>query len=198
MNVKRALEEALGQAGEVRLNDVEVDFESIRAILINEVVPNHPKDDFYGETGSGYLSTAIPLFQNAGIQVNGILDILKMGVYITNAVKTPKCGYTVEKSEMEKSLIWLEKELSLFPNIKVVMLMGDVPKKMFNAIAKKHTKKNAVPSGATYKIRHTPFFIGNIRVMPSYIMTGGNILIEKSKCQMIREDLKTMSEIIDD
>ncbi|MBQ5771718.1 MAG: uracil-DNA glycosylase, partial [Clostridia bacterium] len=127
-----------------------------------------------------------------------ISDLLNSGVYITNAVKTPKTEYAIEKGEMEKSLPWLEKELSLFPNVRVIMLMGDVAKKMFNQIAKKHTKKNAIPSGATYKIRQTPFYTGGIRVMPSYIITGGNILIEKSKCAMISEDLKTMSEIIRD
>lgn len=30
------------------------------------------------------------------------------------------------------------------------------------------------------------------RVMPSYIMTGGNIQIEKSKVQMITEDIAEM------
>ena len=76
------------------------------------------------------------------------------------------------------------------------MLMGDVSKKMFNQITKKHLKKNAVPSGATYKIRQTPFYTAGIRVMPSYILTGGNILIEKSKVAMAAEDIATMAEII--
>ena len=33
------------------------------------------------------------------------------------------------------------------------MLMGDVAKKAFNMITKKMTKKNVVPSVATYKLR---------------------------------------------
>lgn len=198
MNIKRMLEEALGASGDLRLNAIDVNPESIRAVLINEVVPENPDDDFYGKTGELYLSTTIPLFQRAGFEVSNINDILNSGIYITNAFKTPKTEYAIEKGEMEKSLPWLEKELSLFPNVKVIMLMGDVAKKMFNQIVKKHTKKNAVPSGATYKIRQTPFYVGSIRVMPSYIITGGNILIEKSKCAMIQEDLTAMSEIIKD
>lgn len=196
MNIKHTLETAMGPAADIRLNDINVNPDSIRAVLINEVVPENPDDDFYGKTGKLYLSTVIPLFQKAGLNVNGINDILNMGIYITNAVKTPKAEYAVKKSEMEKSLPWLQKELALFKNVKVIMLMGDVSKKMFNQITKKHLKKNAVPSGATYKIRQTPFYTAGIRVMPSYILTGGNILIEKSKCTMIAEDLKTMSEII--
>ncbi|WP_330371960.1 hypothetical protein [Lacrimispora aerotolerans] len=49
---------------------------------------------------------------------------------------------------------------------------------------------------ATYKIRSSEFYYGSIRVMPSYIMTGGNLLIEKSKMQMTTEDIATMLDII--
>ncbi len=53
------------------------------------------------------------------------------------------------------------------------MLMGDVAKKACSEI-----------------------YYEGIRVMPSYIMTGGNILIEKSKVTMATEDIATMLEII--
>ena len=196
MNIKRALIEALGETGNLQLNDIDIDAESIRAIMINEIVPQDDDQDFYGKSGELYLSTAIPLFQRAGLPVNNIQDILSMGIYITNAVKTPKNAHTVEKSSMDESLPWLEREIDLFPKVKVIMLMGDVAKKMFNRISKKRTKKNVIPSGATYKIRNTPFFMEGIRVIPSYIITGGNILIEKSKCAMIAEDISAMLEII--
>ena len=47
-------------------------------------------------------------------------------------------------------------------------------------ISKKHTNKNLIPSISTYKLRYSELFYNGIRVMPSYIITGGNILIEKS------------------
>lgn len=198
MNIRSELERQLGQATTIRLNDVELDPASIRAVMINEVVPEDPAQDFYGASGEQYLSTTIPLFQKAGLKVESIGDILELGVYITNAVKTPKTAYAVEKSSMEESLPWLEKELALFPNIRVIMLMGDVAKKMFNQIARKTAKRNVIPSGATYKLRGTPFYFGEIRVMPSYIMTGGNILIEKAKVTMAAEDIAAMAELIAD
>ena len=196
MNVKDVLERKLGFNEKLRLNDVEIDPASIRAIMINEVVPEDAGQDFYGSSGEQYLSTTIPLFQKAGLQVECIDDILQMGVYITNAVKAPKSGYAVEKSSMEESLPYLEQELALFPNVRVIMLMGDVAKKMFNQIARKTVKRNPIPSGATYKLRATPFYFGDIRVIPSYIMTGGNLLIEKSKVAMVLEDIATMAQII--
>lgn len=196
MNIKKELERTMGEAESIYLNDIEVDPLTIKAIMINEVVPSDPLQDFYGQADADYLKTTIPLFQGAGAKVNSIQDILQMGVYITNAVKTPKTEYAIEKSSIEKSLPYLEKELELFPNVKVMMLMGDVAKKAFNMITKKNIKKNVVPSIATYKLRGTELYYGSIRVMPSYIMTGGNILIEKSKVTMATEDIANMLNII--
>ena len=196
MNIRQTLESRLGPDPQLQLNDVDVDPASIRAVLINEVVPADPAQDFYGSSGEEYLSTTIPLFRQAGLPVNSIREILDLGVYITNAVKTPKSGYSIEKSAIEESLPWLEAELALFPNVQVIMLMGDVAKKMVNMIVKKATKKNVIPSGSTYKIRGEAYHWGDIRVMPSYIITGGNLLIEKSKVRMITEDIAAMAEII--
>lgn len=196
MNIKHTLEARFGALPHIHLNDVAVDPARIRAVMINEVVPADPAQDFYGTCGAEYLSTTLPLFQQAGLEVRTIQDILDMGVYITNAVKTPKSAYAIEKSAIEESLPYLEAELALFPNLQVIMLMGDVAKKMVNTIVKKDTKKNVIPSGSTYKIRSEQYRWGNIRVMPSYIITGGNLLIEKSKVRMITEDIAVMAEII--
>ena len=197
MNIKQELKKRVGFMDQIRLNDLEIDPLTIKAIMINEVVPADSAGDFYGEPDADYLATTIPLFQKAGIEVNNIQDILQKGIYITNAVKTPKSDYTIERSSIENSLPYLEHEIALFPNVKVIMLMGDVAKKSYNMITKKATKKNVVPAISTYKMRNSEIYYGNIRVIPSYIMTGGNILIEKSKFQMASEDIAKMVNIIE-
>ena len=196
MNIQKELERKVGAASGIYLNNIDVDPLTIKAIMINEVAPSDPLQDFYGSPDADYLKTAIPLLQGAGAEVASIQDVLKMGIYITNAVKTPKTEYAIDKSSIETSLPYLEEELSLFPNIKVIMLMGDVAKKAFNMITKKATKKNAIPAVSTYKLRSGEIYYEGIRIMPSYIMTGGNILIEKSKVTMATEDISTMLEII--
>ncbi len=183
--------------GGVQLPDAAVEADRIQAIMINEAPPPDPDDYFYSRNESaGDMTTTLSLFQNAGVDVRNIDDILERGIYITTAVKFPKSGYEVDPEAISACWPILEHELELFPNVKAIMLMGDVAKKSFNMIVKKRTGKNAIPSGATYKIRNNEFYFGAIRVFPSYIMTGGNILIEKSKRAMITDDIKRMMKLI--
>ena len=196
MNIKKELEKINDTSKHFQFNDIDFDPLSIKSIMINEVVPADPYQDFYGQYDADYLKTTIPLFQKAGYNVSSIKDILDLGVYITNAVKIPKTEYTIPREVIEANLLFLEKEIALFPNVRVIMLMGDVSKKAFNMITKKITKKNVIPAMSTYKLRDSEFYFNDVRIIPSYIMTGANILIEKSKFQMASEDIQTMMKII--
>lgn len=195
MNIKKQLKSM--DNTEMLFNDVEVKPEEIKVILINEVVPNNEKDDFYVGTHSEYSKTILTLFEHAGLNVDSTKDLLNKGIYITNAVKLPKTTTTIEKEKLIASLPTLEEELALFPNCKVIMLMGDVARKAYNMIQKKRNGKMVIPNGSTYKLRKTAYFDGSCRVFPSYIITGKNILIEKSKFQMVTEDLVEMLKIIE-
>ena len=199
INVKEYLLDTLsGEHHEVlQLPEVQIDSDKIKCIMINEVPPINPDDGFYGNSADpDYMRTTRELFQAAGIPVNSISEILDLGIYITTAVKIPKQQYTVPRELISQHLPLLEKEIELFPNIKVIMLMGDVAKTAFNEIAKRKTNKRVIPSGSTYKIRGLQYYYGQVRIFPSYIMTGGNILIEKSKRNMISEDIKEMMKIL--
>lgn len=196
MNIKKELESLSGKIDRMQFSNVDIQPEKIRAVMINEVVPGDSEQDFYGGGRTAYLETTIPLFQKAGACADTINDIIDLGVYITNAVKVPKSEYAISRDQIENSLPFLEKELSLFPDLKVIMLMGDVAKKAFNLISKKNSGKNTIPAISTYKMRNSEFYYKGIRIMPSYIMTGQNILIEKSKFQMASEDIANMLEII--
>ena len=69
MNIKSELQQLCGDTQNLRLNDVNIEPETIQAIMINEVVPSCPEDDFYGKPDSAYMSTTIPMFRKAGIEV---------------------------------------------------------------------------------------------------------------------------------
>ena len=196
MNIRRELEARLNPPPHIRLNDVDLDPAAIRAVMISEVVPIDPAQDFYAGPDAEYAATALALFRQSGVEAGSLAELLDRGVYITNAVKTPKTAYAVDPAAFEESLPVLEAELALFPNVAVIVLCGDVAKKMYNRIARKTLKRNVIPSGATYKIRAAAYYHGDIRVIPSYIITGGNLLIEKSKVAMITQDIATMCDLI--
>ncbi len=96
MNIKKEIEMKVGMANGIYLNNIDIDPLTIRAVMINEVVPSDPLQDFYGSSDADYLKTTIPLLQGAGAEVVSIQDILKKGIYITNAVKTPKTDYAID------------------------------------------------------------------------------------------------------
>jgi len=202
MNIKAYLTEiAVGNglaAEPLQFPDCELDPKSVKVIMVSEVPPKNPEDGFYSIAAEpDYMKSTLGLFRAAGVQVNTIRDILGMGIYVTTAVKSPKTEYTVEPSVIQAHLPILEAELSLFSNLKVVMLMGDVAKKAVNMIAKARTKKNVIPSGATGRLRHNEYYWNSIRVFPSYIMTGKNLLIEPFKRDCVADDIRRMMEIKD-
>ena len=159
MNIKKHLSEIAAQNGLVaesmQFPDCELDPAAIKVIMISEVPPKNPEDGFYSAAPEpDYMKSTLGLFAAAEVPVNSMRDILGMGIYITTAVKLPKSEYTVDPGVILAHLPILKAELSLFPNLKVVMLMGDVAKKAVNMITKAETKKNVIPSGATGRLRH--------------------------------------------
>jgi uracil-DNA glycosylase len=129
-------------------------------------------------------------FNDAGLSFNNIQDIIDSGVYITTAIKCGKVGYAVPTDAIKRCSFILEKELALFPGTRVILLMGDVAIRAVNYISQRENKTKVISTGSTYKIRNQQFHWDDKRVYPSYLMTGGNYLIEKTKRQMIAEDIK--------
>lgn len=172
------------------LPSADIDVLKIEVLMITEAPPPDKADYFYATGKPFYLQTTLQAFKEAGKDVKSIEDIIELGVYITTAIKCPKAALTVSPLTAGNCTALLEKEISLFPNLKAYFLGGDIAIKMMNSIWKKQTGKRIIPAGATYKIRKQPHYLGNIRVFPSYTPAGKNILIEKGKMGVIAEDLK--------
>lgn len=168
----------------------EIDPAKIKVLMITEAPPNDKADYFYAAGNPFYLQTTLQAFNDAGAKVTSIKDILGLGVYITTAVKCGKTQYAISPATMKNCSKLLEKEITLFPDVKVFMLMGDVAIKMMNDIWKQKTGKKVIPAGSTYKIRGQPYYFEDKRVLPSYTPAGKNFLIEKSKRRMVAEDIR--------
>lgn len=172
------------------LPDIDIDPETIKILMISEAPPPDLTDYFYSDNSPFYMETTMNAFKDAGFNVSSIEEILDLGVYITTAIKCGKIGYTVSAATIKHCSKILEEEISQFPNVQCFLLMGDVAIKAFYYITKRKTGKRVIPRGSTYKIRKEKFHYEDKRAFPSYLQTGKNYLIEKSKRKMIAEDIR--------
>ena len=165
-------------------------FGQFPTLLIAEALPEQMQDYFYSSQDSLYVLNTLSAFQQAGYYVHSIADILALGVYLSVAVKEPRPGVSMPRELIEKYTPALEEEIDQFPHLKVLLLMGDTAIKAINIISRRRTGKACIPAGSTYKMRQDAFFLGSLRVFPSYLQTGKNFLIEKSKQSMVAEDIR--------
>ncbi|MBN2180294.1 MAG: uracil-DNA glycosylase [Sedimentisphaerales bacterium] len=170
--------------------------EAIKIIMISEASPKDLSDDFYAKGNPLYAQTTIQAFMDAGAKVTSMKDILDMGIYVTTAIKCGKTGYGIKTDTIKECSFILEKELALFPYVKVFLLMGDVAIKTINYIAKRAGEKRVIPAGSTYKLRGKKYLFQSKRVFPSYLQAGPSFFIEKSKRKMIAEDIAAALKII--
>lgn len=169
--------------------DAAVTPDAVRIVLISEAAPEDPADYYYAPGDPLYQRTTVQAFQDAGADVSSIADILGLGVYLTTAVKCGKTGYGIQTGTVKACASILEQELALFPDVKALLLMGDVAIQAVNTIAKRTGQPRVIPAGSTYKIRGQPYYWGKARAFPSYLQAGPSYFIEKSKRRMIAEDI---------
>jgi len=176
--------------------DIDVKPGEISIVMISEAAPASSDDYYYAEGDSLFQQTTVQAFNDAGMEVSSIPDILNLGVYLTTAVKCGKTGYGIKMSTINECSLILEKELALFPDVKVLMLMGDVAIKAINAIARRAGEGRVIPAGSTYKIRGQEYLFRGRRAFPSYLQAGPSFFIEKSKRKMIAEDIKEAMKLV--
>jgi hypothetical protein len=176
--------------------NIDLSPDKIRLVMISESAPEDPLDYYYAAGNPLYQINTIQAFSFSGLEDISFQDLLDMGFYFTTAVKCGKTGYGIKANTIKTCSHLLEKELELFPSVKVYMLMGDVAIKSINYIAKRNGEGRPVPAGSTYKIRDGEFFFRKGRVLPSYMQVGPSFGIEKSKQRMIGEDITKALKII--
>ena len=173
-----------------------VDPLSVRAVMVSEASPPDVKDYYYADGDPLFQRTTVQAFRDAGVDASSIGELLEKGFYFTTAVKCGKTGYGVKTGTIKECSLLLERELDAFPNLKVLLLMGYVAIKALNYISKRKTGRNVVPPGSTYKIRGSKYFLGDVRVFPSYLQAGPSFFIEQSKRRMIAEDIREAMRIL--
>ena len=176
--------------------DVDLEPRKVSIVMISEAAPASPADYYYAAGDPLFQRTTLQAFNDAGVRVASIADILDLGVYLTTAVKCGKTGYGIQTSTINECSRILERELALFPDMKVLMLMGDVAIKAVNAIARRAGEPRVIPAGSTYKLRGQEYSFRGTHVFPSYLQAGPSFFIEKSKRAMIAEDIAAAVRLV--
>jgi hypothetical protein len=177
--------------------DLDLDPHSISMMMISETAPQDSRDYYYADGEAAYEATTLMAFRDAGFNFDSFDGLTSKGIYLTSAVKCAKTGYGIKAATIKECSTILENEIGLFPNLKVIMLMGDVAIKAINYIAIRSGAGRVIPTGSTYKIRTGKFFFGDIRLFPSYLQVGPSFGIEKSKLRMIADDISRGMAILD-
>ncbi len=176
--------------------DIDVKPEKISIVLISEAAPASAGDYYYAGGNSLFQRTTVQAFNDAGAKVSSVRNIVDLGIYLTTAVKCGKIEYGIQTSTVKECSLILEKELALFPNVKALMLMGEVAIKAINYIAQRHGDQRVIPTIPTYKLRGQKFNYQGKRVYPSYLQAGPSFFIEKSKRKMIAQDISAALRLI--
>jgi uracil-DNA glycosylase len=174
----------------------EIDPDKIKMIMISEAPPADFSDYYYQKKSGSFFLTTRMAFEDAGYKVASYNDLTELGIYLTTAIKCRKKEYLVSLETIRTCANILEKEISQFPNIRVIMCMGDFAIKSINFIFKRKYGTMPIPRGSTYKIRKETHHINDIRFFPSYTQTGDSFNLEKSKRRMIAEDIKNAMDYL--
>ena len=122
---------------------VELDTRLITVAMISEAPPSDPSGYFYSNTDAAYFQTTMTAFKDAGISITTYDDLTEMGFYLTTAIKCSKKGYLVSSDTIKRCAEILEMELAQFPDLKVIMCMGDFAIKAINFIYKRKLRHNS-------------------------------------------------------
>jgi uracil-DNA glycosylase len=179
-----------------RVPGIELDPASVRIVLISECAAPTPADDYYAGDQALFAQTTLLAFQDAGAAVSSVADILNLGVYLTTAIKCGKTAYAIQTGTIKQCATLLERELAQFPNVAAYLLMGDVAIKAVNEVARRAGEGRVIPAGSTYKIRGQVYTWRGARALPSYLQAGPSFFIEKSKRQMIAQDIATALSLL--
>jgi uracil-DNA glycosylase len=171
--------------------NIDIDPAKVSIMLISEASPVDPGDHYYTGPEALFARSTLLAFQDAGLKVQSIQELLDRGIYMTTAVKCGKIGYDICTDTIAACSLLLEREIALFPNVTVYLLMGDAAIKAVNMIAKRGGEPRVIPAGSTYKIRGGEFTFHGKRALPSYVQAGPAFFVEKSKRKMIAEDIRT-------
>src|SRR4030065_2958295 len=105
----------LNHAGYI-IPGLDVKPDAISIVMISEAAPANPGDYYYAGGDASFQQTTVQAFNDAGVNVSSIQEIVDLGVYLTTAVKCGKTGYGIKAGQIKECSLIVEKDLESFSN----------------------------------------------------------------------------------
>lgn len=180
----------------VTLPEISISPKNIKGVMINDIVPENDDDDFYAGVNGAYFKSINTIFKKVNYDFGSMEELLDQGIYITSAVKNKTSGKPVNDDIIAAHAELLEKELSLFPNLQVVILNGDIAIQAFNHITKQNTGEALIEAGDERIIKDSTFTYGGLTVIPSYHLMDRHKEDMNDQNKQIAKDINTMFKLI--
>jgi hypothetical protein len=155
--------------GRFTVSPLEVGPRAIRCVMVAETPAVDAADDVHAPGDPFFMQTTRQAFSEAGVTIRSMDDLTSRGVYLTTAVKCAKVGHAVPKETIASCSRLLETGLGLFPHLRVIVALGEVAIRVINEIGRRRYGRRVIPSGPTYRLRGAEYYLGRVRVLPSYL-----------------------------
>ncbi len=180
----------------VTLPEISISPKNIKGVMINDIVPEHDDDDFYAGVNGAYFKSVNAIFKKVNYDFGSMEELLDQGIYLTSAVKNKTEGKPLSTETIESHAELLEKELSLFPNLQVVILNGDIAIQAFNIITKRNTGEPLIETGDEKLIKESTYRYGGLTIIPSYHLMDRHKEDMNDQNKQIAKDINTMFDLI--
>ena len=104
--------------------EIEMKPDKISIVMKSEAVPANQSDYYYATGDSLFQRTTVQAFNDAGIDVSSIQDILNLGVYLTTAVKCGKTGLWNKNEHRQRMLTHTREGACLIPQFESIYVKG--------------------------------------------------------------------------
>lgn len=173
-----------------------LDLNAVRLLLLTDGYPPDPNQHYiFSNPDTLAWHNSREVLSALGVDAHSFQEVLDRGILIVpslDGVVPPK----VSPPEIASAAERLKALLGLLPNLTAIGLMGDVAIATFNQMHKGLSGTRLIPAGSTYKLRRQDFFWGDVQVFPSYLYTGKSYVIERSKRQMVAEDMQRIGSYL--
>jgi len=99
--------------------DIDLDVRTISLVLISESAPENKADYYYAAGRPLFAETTLLAFNDAGVKVNSIAELVRQGVYLTSAVRNvPRPVMAFRLAQLKNARISWSKSWHYSPMLK--------------------------------------------------------------------------------